>query len=103
MTFHFIRWSTRVANLHKKELTWAKHLQCRRYKVSVVVVPTEGGLVYLPPIYRNDEVNTPGVYQQRSERDVFEVQSTIDQFQPPCTSIDVRAVFYAVKRLGLQL
>jgi hypothetical protein len=57
------------------------------------------GFTYSPSICREDEVDIPGVYEQWSERDIFEVQSTIDQFQPPCVGIDIRVVFYTVKGL----
>ena len=61
--------------------------------MSVVPVFVEGGFMYPPPIHRNDKVDTPGVYEQWSQRDVFEVQSTINQLQPPCAGVDVRVAF----------
>jgi len=60
-----------------------------------------GGPIYPPSIYCKDEVDTPGVYKQWPKRDVFEVQPTIDQFQPCCVCIDIRVVFDAVERLDI--
>lgn len=61
---------------------------------------TGGGFVYSPCIYGKDEVDIPGVYEQRSKRDVFEVQSTVNQLQPSCAGVNIRVVFDTIKGLN---
>lgn len=91
---------SRAARRHEVGLTWANYRKYRRYGLSVILKHASGTPAYSPPIYRDDEVDIPRVHKQWSERDIFEVESTINQFQPTGVGIDVCVAFYTVERLG---
>ena len=59
-----------------------------------------GGVTCSPCIRREDKVDIPGVYEQWPKGDVFEVQSTVNQFQPSCVRIDTCVVFNTIEGLS---
>ena len=79
------------------QLSWVSALQ----DVSYTEAHGRGReFAHSPSVCCNNKVDASNVDKQWSERDILEVQPTVDKFQPSCVCIDVCVTFDAVKRLG---